>query len=414
LRIDGARSLLRLPGSSGSYEVDGTQYAATRITTPRAAGFWLAFQADIVHRRSPEGGADFVTSAAFRVGNGVAWYGWDGAWIADGPWISAAVLSEHLSTFPIGPIGFQVRMSTSDERVAPVLQAIRLAIGFKPQYGPLDDYVWRSLLRSARANIRPIGRIDLKWPGGQIGDFSTIAPYVPTEGVAAHDVGDGSDEEGVNVLAAYNPATKKVTLSGPVSAGRFVRFYFRHTPQFAAVSTSLDFAEANSSPSVTIRNVKLRDAGAGGSDQAINAHNGIGVFVPAPRLCDVTFDVELGAGREWDIAQLQEEAGRWLADGAKLISTGLDEAFDVRIESHFTAYDFTEIRGLRRGSLSAAVLSAVFFDRPHTPAYAVKNVTFASNAPAGTTYDPTSDPDTEGPAGTKKKQRHTLHVEIKS
>lgn len=348
-----------------------------------AARSWLAFQADVTHRRSPDGGVEYVTSASFRVGtlllDEIQWYGWDGlAWILDGPWTSEETISAHLATFPVGPIGFQVKLSTSDKRVSPVLKDICLAIGLKLSYEPFTDYLYRSLVRAIKDTMtgaRPIGRIDLESTGDEI-QFGSDSPYRELVGHEAYDVGDGSAEEQANLLLSYDQGTATITLSAPVASGNMVRFYFSHTPQVAATSTSLDFVEVNRTPSVTIKNVKQLDAGCGEADQVICKHNGIGVFVPAPRLVDIAFEVDFGTALEWDMNQLQAKVSTLFADGSKVRSTALDEYFDVRITTQFAAYGFTEIRPLHRGSLSAVILSTVFYDKPPRPAYAVKGASF--------------------------------------
>lgn len=363
--------------------------AATWVTTMHGASQWLAFQADVTHRTSPEGGAELVTTARFRVStDGAAWHGWDGvAWTLGGPWNKPEEISEHLATWPVGPIAFQVKLATTDLAVTPLLHCIKLAVELQPQYNSLDDMIWRSLLRQARTSVRPIGRIDLKWPGGTEGTFSAREQdYRNIVGISAFDIGADATivdpDEDQNLLASYDDNTKTITLSGAVAAGRFVRFYFRYSPLFAAVSTSIDYVEGTRAPSITFTNVRAERSGTLLADSAVNHHSGIGITVPAQPLKDLSFDIEISAGREYDMAQVQQAIGEWLVDGAKVRSRALDEIFDLQVVSHYSPKGFPDIRGLHRGSLRAEILSAVVLDRGASPAYGVKTATISGSVQA--------------------------------
>lgn len=363
---------LTLVGKSGSFAINAWAQAESPTVTIGAARRWLAIE--FVHEQARPPDSPYLATAievSLRVSGDVIV--WDGAsWIpAAGTWMTFAQASSGIGSLPLGPTSVLIRMRTSDNRVAPKLSRIKIAV--LCYFEHLEDYVWRSLLHRMKQEIRPVARVDATADGSDEVTPRNPEGYVIRSIDEARDVGTAASpsDPGPNLFASYDANTGVVTLSQAVAAGRIVRLWARHQVATTAVATSLDFYEANSAPAIGISNVVEVERGQLPDRSAINHHDSIGVIVPGPAMSDVTFDIEVTATKEWDLLQLKSELQRFFGEGSRLTSEATGEEFDMQVTSRWRSQAARGIRGLHRGSMSAQIVSALFFDRRSRIAYGV-------------------------------------------
>lgn len=370
LRID-ALGGLTLVGKPGSYAINTWYQAESPTVSIGAAREWIAIEFVHEHKRPPDS-PYLATEIEVRLRVSGALIEWDGAaWIPAVGWMTFSQASSGIAELPLGPTSVVIRMRTSDARVAPTLSRIKLAV--LCYFEHLEDYVWRSLLHRMKQEIRPVARIDATADGTNKVTPRNPESYAIKSIDEARDVGTAASpsEPGPNLFGSYDANTGIVTLSQNVTAGRIVRLWVRHQVATTAVATSLDFFEANSAPAIGISNVVEVERGQLPDRSAINHHDSIGIVVPGPAMSDVTFDIEVTAGKEWDLLQLKSELQRFFGEGSRLTSEAMGEEFDMQITNRWRSQAARGIRGLHRGSMAAQIVSALFFDRRSRIAYGV-------------------------------------------
>jgi hypothetical protein len=367
LRLDPRSNTIKIPTSHGAYSLDETLTAESSVSRPLAVKRWLAFSASVKHKKSPDGGAAFVTSARFKLGDGVSWYWWNGTqWIANDPqWNTETQISQGIESFPVTQTAVQVRVNlrTTDQRVGPELVEIKFA--YSAVIESIDDVVLRSLRRTL-ATQTVIGRVDMISPTDGATSFvvSLKNHYVVTGIDSVFD--ETEDPEHLSDLyQSWNGATNTVTTSALIPAGHVVRINFKHTAE-VALHTDVDYREMKVIPAIGFTSTQEIDQGYTSSDYVINLATNRGYRLARARQFDLVITLELAASKLWDLMRLAEMVKMTCGDHAKVTSLGTDESFDLAIHEPFIVRNTSGTRNVHVGTMSLTVKRVLSFEAGHT------------------------------------------------
>lgn len=381
LRFDLPRlELPRQPDPNGDlFDTSTTLTAITRLTTPMSVKEWRGFEAVIVNKADPDGGGVIVTSAFYRLGDGVDEFFWDGgAWVVAGAtdWNTEEDVAVNIPTFPATAKAIQViiNLRTSDARVSPEITFIKILYGGSIDH--MEDYLIRSLTPDLKLNVRPAGRIIFEHQGGTQVEVQAYNPETPynIKDIDAIYNEDTDPAHLFDLLGAYDPATEEITLTGAVGAGvnLFIRFLYEPS---VAITTSRDYSEVGKVPSLVIENVRIVNAAIRGQDDSvINKSTGTATKVFAPRQGDIQFDIVVDTDKIVDQYRLAEAVRDYMASNPLLVSRGLDEKFRLWLIDEYDSVGGSNRSDISSGRLRAKIVGAVFFERgSDQSASAVKN-----------------------------------------
>lgn len=345
-------------------------------TTPMSAMEWRGFEAEVTHVRDPDGTGTVVTSAGFRLRNASNQYWWDGsAWVVNNTdWNTEAEVAANIAAFPIATrtIGVVVNLITTDARVTPTLQAVKVLYG--SNHEPEEDYIIRSLIPYLKEGVRPIGRLNAQQVA--MGTTFTLAAALVSTPYDVVDVDSVFNETAdpdmlTNLLASYNPTTRVITLSSSVAAGQNLRINFIYRP-LVARATSRDFDELNRVPAILIEEQRLLNKSErGGFDTVMNRATGQGVKVYTPSQGDYELAVTVITDKLVDQARLAQETRRHIVANPLMNSRGLDEPTRVWLIDDGEAIGLSNPKDIHSSVLRIRIVGALFFERGSEPTTAV-------------------------------------------
>jgi len=326
----------------GTYGVDtypttADLYVKTRLTNPEAVRQWQGFEVEVIHKSIL--GVQ-KTSVGFRLSDGTDQYWWTGSvWqINTTSWNTEAEVAANISAFPATSRKLQVvvNLKTDDVTVTPELVEIRVLYGAQLD-SELEDMILRTIVRGMK-NIRAITRFPIKMATTGItidlDNFTLDADYNVVDVDAAFNHTD-DPEHNTDLLDSYDPGTKVITLISQVAAGKTIWLRLEYKPR-VAVQTSRDYIEVEHIPSLIIEDVALMDAVQRfGEDYVGKRSDYTATIVPAPVQGNLEFTLSAIADKVVDGLRLSAAVKRWFGDNPLIRSTGLDEAYNLRLVDEY-------------------------------------------------------------------------------
>jgi len=371
--------------SAGTYPTTADLYAKTWVTTPERVRQWLSFEAEIVHPKDDLGQP--LTSAGYRLSDGTDEYWWDGgAWTVNTTdWNTEQEVAANISDFPATAKQLQViiNLVTTDETVTPELAAVKVLYSADIEHQ--EDYVYRSLVRLLRSEVRPISDYPIKLTAVtdvvDIDDYPLETPYnvVGVDSVFDHTA---DPNHFTDLLASYDAPTKVITLTSAVAAGNILWVKFIWEPE-VAVTTAAEYTEVAKVPAIEISDINLVDsADTGTDDWVIDKGAGTAVKVFAPLQADIEFTLRGLTDSARDQHRLADELKRFFRNNPIIRSVGMDEEFRLWL---LTEYDMATVANrdeIQSGRLRARIVKALFYERDAVDVYAVQrfNLTGDMNA----------------------------------
>lgn len=394
LRLNPGRSMVDLPRlelprqaapADDLYDTSTALTAKTWLTTPMSIKEWRGFEAVVTQKADPDGGGVIVTSAFYRLGDGVDEFYWDGgAWAVATPtdWSDEADVANNIATFPATAKALEVivNLRTSDERVTPELAEIKVLYGASIDH--MEDYLTRSLIPDLKANVRPAGRTKFSFGGGTSvveEDYKPETPY-NIKGVDAVWDENADPAHLFDLFSSFDLATGEITLTSDPGVTRlFIRFLYEPV---VARTTSRDYSEVSKVPSLKIENVRLTNAGIRGNDDSVvNKDAGTAVKVHGVRQGDIEFDLVAETDKIVDQDRLAEAARDYMASNPLLVSRGMDERFRLWLVDEYDQIGGPNNADISAGRLRAKIVGAVFFERgSDTSASAVSSFKTSPNS----------------------------------
>ena len=349
------------------YNTSTTLTASTWVATPMSVKEWRGFEAVITHPRDPDGGAAAVTSAFYKLSDGIDEYYWDGgAWSVAGAtdWNTEEDVADNISSFPATAKSIQVvvNLRTADQRVTPVLSSIKVLYGAVIDHQ--EDYLIRSLIPSLKANVRPAGRTLIEYSGGTSVVIQDYLPETPYNIVGVESVYNETSDSAhlFDLFDSYSSSTGTITLSSdPGACNLYIRFLYE--PEIA-LNTSRDYVEVGKVPAVTIERVRVIDTAIRGvNDSVVNKSTGEMVMVYGPRQGDIEFDLVAETDKIVDQQRLAEAIRVYMSSNPMLVSIGMDERFRLHVFDEYDSFGDADKTDISAGKVRVRIIGAVFFER---------------------------------------------------
>lgn len=320
------------------YTTDDDVYVRTEQFAP---GSLVSYQFIEIIGNTPKGedGA-VVTSLSMRLHTGAEAQYWNGsAWATAGAgdWNTLADFNTNLSSYTGASVAFEIRLKTTDNRFTPSVQRVKLKWYGKP-ISFFNEWVYRTVVASMKAAIRPLSDYTFRAPGGtsiDLNNFPLDAGYDITDVASVfdhtNDPGHSND-----LLSSYDSGTKVITLTSAIASTDTAWVVFRYAPQIA-VTTSTDYVEEAQVPSIWLTGVRnptggKRSVGQRGPniiDRSADPPSGASFPNPIPLLTlDITYAV-LSPG-SLDLNILNEALLHWIETHPVLFSPALDTPVRVR------------------------------------------------------------------------------------
>lgn len=360
--------------------------ARTWIETPTGLKQWLGFSATVrklkplVNPYSPSP----LYGLRFRLTDGVSDYYWDGAaWSTptlDAHWNTEGQVASAIASFPVTTqgIGFIVNMWTTDARLTPQLLGLRLV--YDADVNEARDLLYGSLVPELEA-LRCRGRVAIRMAAdGNTIDMSDLAAlgftssYKLADVVAVYDHTNDASHL-ANLLDSF--AGGIASLSSSILAGDVAWVDFEFTPT-AAVQTSADYSEVSVLPRVDVVDVRETNRAESTTieDYVINVDTGEGWKLPAPRVADVGYRLEILADKQFDAFSIREALMKWAAENKFITMRSTGERYDISVTIPPSFMSESQLTNLVTIEATVTVSNVAFFEDPATPAYGIQTANF--------------------------------------
>lgn len=302
---------------SFTYPTDANLSVRTPTARPEAVRRLLLLQVDA--------NLPTDTSVGIRMWNGLVESWWNGsAWVVPtvGQWNTVAQVNAHLSIWDVKTrreFAVILNLRTTDDRVTPSVSLV--SVLWEGDVDWYEDALIDSLTRTLREELD--FRVETALPplpsAVSSVDLDSYRDDSDLEVVAAEGVFDLTADPNrlTDLLSAYNPSTRVVTLTGSVLSGHVLLLLLRIRPH-VAWDTSQDFSEVGKLPQVILRDVESVSSSTcpGASRRSIvRADSTEAVLIPEPQRSTFRIEVELRTNRS-------REQSRLLTKLTKLLTVG--------------------------------------------------------------------------------------------
>lgn len=340
-RIVPERNVAELIATDGNFPTDPDLFVRSRLTTPQAVRQWIGFEALVRHKLNAAN--EQVTSASFRLDVGAGELYWTGiAWAAAGAgqWSTEEEVANNIPLLSASEreLRVTVNLATTDPSQTPEFVWVKVLYSAVIEF--LEDITLRSLVPLLRQELQPISRVVWVMPA----DGSTIPldeAQIET-GYQLDDVDscfdfDSDPDRLVDLLLAYDPETKVITLKQALPADTQVWIRFTYTV-IVSRSTSQDFVDAATLPAIVLTDEALVDTSPApdGRDLVANKDAGTAVVVPSPEQGTLELTAILMAEKAVDLVRLNEELNDFFARTPTIRSTGIDEAYRLQVVDEYS------------------------------------------------------------------------------
>ena len=274
-----------------------------------------------------------VTSHEFRAHDGTDSRYWGGAsWDIAGAsdWNSLTDFNANLPAYTPTQIAVEVRLVTTDDRFTPTMEQLCLR-WTGSVVDNFREWVFKTVVRSLKNNIRPLTDFTIAAPGGTSVDISAYfdAGYDVTDIIGAFDYTTDPDLA-TNLFSSYDSNTKIVTLTSAITADNNIWMIAVYKPD-VAVTTSTDYVFNAKVPALWITAISPRGArkqlgvkGPSAIDRSLSPPQGTAYPLPIP-FVDLDFTIATIAPVALDLTRLTQAFAGWMQAHPKLTSPSLDE-----------------------------------------------------------------------------------------
>lgn len=364
--------------ANDEYSTVADLYAKTWVANPKSVKQWAGFEAVVTNATDFSG--DDLTSLGYRLGDGTNEYWWNGAaWevnIAD--WNTEAVIAANIDTFAVTERKIQViiNLVTTDATVTPTISCIKILYLSDVEF--LEDLIYRSLVPMLKSEIRPIADFpitkDVTSAKINLNLFLRDTPYAIIDIDSVFD--DTNDANHFTDLhQSYDSSTKIITLSSSITADDVAFIRFTYQP-LIAVNTSQEYDELDSVPAIALTDINETDSFqySWAADSVANKALGTAVVVPAPNQFDIEFTMRILTDKAVDQVRLADEVKSFFANNLYLISSALDEKYDICLTSEYDAQTAPGQKGLHVGIFMFKIKKALSFQKQAIDAFVTQRL----------------------------------------
>jgi hypothetical protein len=361
--------------SNGIYSTDSDLYASTWITNPNSVKQWQGFECIIENALDED--LNELTGVNFRLTNGVSEYWHNGVdWeINNIDWNTEEEVANNISDFPIAEkkIGVIVNPYTTNSSYTPLIKGIKILYSVDIEFQ--QDYIYRTLVRQLKEQIRPITDYAIKLTSESstidLNDFEMETPYDIIDIDSVYNETNDADHF-TNLLQSYNSSTKIITLSDTIDEDEIAYIKLIYRPVIA-VTTGLDYYEVTKLPTLTLTNINLiNTTELSYSDSVLNKSTGIGVTVKPPKRSDMDVSLNIITNSAADQVRLADELKRFFANNTYLTSWGLDEKFRLQLIEEYDGQVGEQGSGVYAGKLRFLIIGTLYYLQDATVAYSVE------------------------------------------
>jgi hypothetical protein len=361
--------------SNGIYSTDSDLYASTWITNPNSIKQWQGFECTIENALDED--LNELTGVNFRLTDGVSEYWHNGVdWeINNIDWNTEEEVASNISDFPIAEkkIGVIVNPYTTNSSYTPLIKGIKILYSVDIEFQ--QDYIYRTLVRQLKEQIRPITDYAIKLTSESstinLNDFEMETPYDIIDIDSVYNETNDADHF-TDLLQSYNSSTKVITLSDTIDEDEIAYIKLIYRPVIA-VTTGLDYYEVTKLPTLTLTNINLiNTTELSYSDSVLNKSTGIGVTVKPPKRSDMDVSLNIITNSAADQVRLADELKRFFANNTYLTSWGLDEKFRLQLIEEYDGQVGEQGSGVYAGKLRFLIIGTLYYLQDATVAYSVE------------------------------------------
>ncbi len=377
--------------SAGDFSLDPNIFIETALITPQALQKWLKFELIVTEEIGtfslPAGtsvGLKVKTTAGNRYWNGSSW-----AVAGLSNWNTESEINANIDSFPIASIGnkgigFVVNLVTTDPKVSPEVQELKLAGQFDIEF--LDDLVYDSLIRKLNTTFRSSSV--LRFPStGSISsiDLNTVLENKGYNITGIRSVYNLTDDplKLANLFDSYTPGALKrdgftnkpgtVNFTGAIADSKLIDIQFEYVPEIY-IRAGQDFFEVPAFPSIIFENIldiedqfTARDTNDIGEDFVRDKANLTAIVQRAPRQQTMRFEYAIFTDRQLDQMRLINDINKFWSNNKSVSSFGLDIEYKVKVvQQTATARNEKTVddtdTNVATGSFD--ILGVLFYDKP--------------------------------------------------
>lgn len=353
-------------GADGKYPTATGLYFKTWLANPKSVKAWLLFQANSENKKNFHN--TVVTSIGYRLSvDGAAQLYWDGgAWTAaTTQWNTEAEVAANIAALPVANRSIQViaNLLTTDPEQTPEVSALKVLWECDIEFQ--EDYIFRSLLPSLRAGVRPISEAVLPANGTATLSLAGIeTPYNIIAVDSAYNL--ASDPNQLTDLASgYNPGTKALTLSASQASGNIL-VRFTYAPEIA-VTTHQEYIELGKVPAVLIEIQQVGSKEMAEHESVIDKATGAGWQLAGGSMQDLDIRMRLITDKEKDLQRLSDEMKRWFSSNQLLRSVGQDELYRLALLDEYSQGAEPDQSEVHTARLRGRLINAVFYAQDAIP-----------------------------------------------
>jgi hypothetical protein len=361
--------------SSGIYSTDSDLYASTWITNPNSVKQWQGFECIIENVVDED--LNELTGVNFRLTDGVSEYWHNGVdWEVNSvDWNTEEEVANNISDFSITEkkIGVIVNPYTLDSSYTPLIKGIKILYSSDIEFQ--EDYIYRTLVRQLKEQIRPIAdhaiKLAVQSSTIDLDDFEIETPYDIIDIDSVYNETNDPDHF-VDLLQSYNDSTKVITLSTTIDADEIAYIKLIYRP-VVAVTTGLDYYEVTKLPTLTLTNINLiNTTELSYSDSVLNKSTGIGVTIKPPKRSDMDVSLNIITNSAKDQVRLADELKRFFDNNSYLTSWGIDEKFRLQLLEEYDGQVGEQGSGVYAGKLRFLIIGTLYYLQDATVAYSVE------------------------------------------
>jgi len=362
------------PAGNGQYPTTADLHVRTWITNPNSVRQWLGFECVITN--AVDSLRQEVTGAGFRLSDGTNEYWHDGAaWVINTTdWNTEEEVAAAIPTFSAATKKIQVviNLYTTAATYTPSITSIKILYSSDIKHH--EDYIYRTLVRHMKQEIRPIAR----FPVTMAADSNTIdmsaqsidTPYEIVGIDAVFDHTNDSDHV-TDLYLSFDDPSQVITLNTSISAGAIAWVEFIYKPD-VTVEADAEYYELSKIPAIIVDDYNMvNQVDLAQDDSVINKGDGTAVKVVAPKRADINITLSVVTSSSIDQTRLADEVRRYFADNPLMVSWGLGDKFRMRFLGDYDKQASTPTKGIHTGKFRCMLMGALFYEREAVDSFAV-------------------------------------------
>ena len=368
---------------STEFPTDDDLYVKTWVAEPDCVRGWLGFEVEDGHT---DVDGVTVTSLGFRLSDGTDEYWWNGgAWVVNTTdWNTEIEVSTNIATFPWVQKKLQIIINLKSTNSLATPRATLIKVLYKAVIEFQEDLIYRSLVPLLKEKSRTIAEmlIEIASDTSAIDMKTEYVLQTPYNVVSIDSVFNETDDpvHETDIFDSYNVGTEVVNLTTSVDAGKVVRIRFVYEPE-VAVTTSQDYTEIQSVPSIVLDDINLVNATEYGlPTHVVNKGTGAAVELPPPIRGDLEVLAHIVTDKGVDQMRLADKMKDFFANNPLVRSIGLDEEYRLHLLDEYDMRTGANTGDLHTGRLRFSIVGALFYMRDSIDKYIVQEFKTTANS----------------------------------